>query len=246
MSYEIQMEIFDGPMDLLLSLIKEQEIDIYDIPIGYLTEQYLQYMRQADELNLEISTEFLLMAATLLEIKSKMLLPSRKADSDAEDGEVEEDPRTELVERLVEYRRYKEAAEQFRQLEAISSKIFCKPSEDFSPFLEEQLHQNLTTEVLCKTFDGMIRQQLKKNRLKYIGEIYREHFTVEQAMSDILRCISDSKDSVFTELVGEQFHLEKLITYFLAVLELIRQKLIIVRQSADFDEIYITRVDTVE
>lgn len=245
MSYEIQMEIFDGPMDLLLSLIKEQEIDIYDIPIGYLTDQYLQYMRQADELNLEISTEFLLMAATLLEIKSKMLLPARKTDSEAENEE-EEDPRTELVERLVEYRRYKEAAEQFRQLEAVSSKIFCKPSEDFSPFLEEQLHQNLTTEVLCRTFDGMIRQQLKKNRLKYSGEIYREHFTVEQAMSDILRYVSDSKKSVFTELVGEQFHLEKLITYFLAVLELIRQKLIIVRQSADFDEIYITRVDTVE
>lgn len=245
MSYEIQMEIFDGPMDLLLSLIKEQEIDIYDIPIGYLTDQYLQYMRQADELNLEISMEFLLMAATLLEIKSKMLLPARKTDSEAENEE-EEDPRTELVERLVEYRRYKEAAEQFRQLEAVSSKIFCKPSEDFSPFLEEQLHQNLTTEVLCRTFDGMIRQQLKKNRLKYSGEIYREHFTVEQAMSDILRYVSDSKKSVFTELVGEQFHLEKLITYFLAVLELIRQKLIIVRQSADFDEIYITRVDTVE
>lgn len=245
MSYEIQMEIFDGPMDLLLSLIKEQEIDIYDIPIGYLTDQYLQYMRRADELNLEISTEFLLMAATLLEIKSKMLLPARKTDFEAENEE-EEDPRTELVERLVEYRRYKEAAEQFRQLEAVSSKIFCKPSEDFSPFLEEQLHQNLTTEVLCRTFDGMIRQQLKKNRLKYSGEIYREHFTVEQAMSDILRCVSDSKKSVFTELVGEQFHLEKLITYFLAVLELIRQKLIIVRQSADFDEIYITRVDTVE
>ncbi len=237
------MEIFEGPMDLLLSLIKENEIDIYDIPIGYLTEQYLKYMRQADELNLEISTDFLLMAATLLEIKSKMLLPTRKTDSDGEGEEEEEDPRVELVERLVEYRRYKEAAEQFRQLEAVSSKVFCKPSEDFSPFLKEQLHQNLTTETLCKTFDGMIRQQLKKNSIKYTGEVYREHFTVEQAMSDILLYVSTMKESAFTEIIGEVFYLEKIITYFLAILELIRQKMIIVRQSVDFDEIYITRVD---
>lgn len=247
MAYQIQLEIFEGPMDLLLHLIKENEIDIYDIPIGYVTDQYLKYMKKFEEWNLEVSTEFIAMAATLIEIKSRMLLPSRKRNIDSEtEDKNEEDPRTELVEQLVEYRRYKEAAEQFRQLETVSSKIFCKPPEDFTVFLKEQSHQNLTSDMLQKTLDHMLRQHLKSISRKQTGEIYREQFTVDEAMSEIMDLVHPFEKCTFSSIIGTVDSIEKLITFFLALLEMIRQKKIIATQSSDFEEIFIARIDTVE
>ena len=132
MSYKVEVEVFKGPMDLLLSLIKKQEIDIYDIPINIITDQFLDYINEMEELNLEITSEFLVMAATLIEIKSKMLLPKEKA---LEDGvEIEIDPRDELVQRLVEYEAYREVAEKLKESEIIESKVFYKPREDLSIF----------------------------------------------------------------------------------------------------------------
>lgn len=245
MSYQVQLEIFEGPLDLLLHLIKENEIDIYDIPMGYLTDQYLKYMKQFEEWNLDISTEFVLMAATLLEIKSRMLLPVRKQNPDPEnEDKTEEDPRTELVEQLIEYRLYKEAAEQFRQLETVTSKIFYKPPDDFTAFFEERPHQNLTGEMLHKTLDHMLRQHLKKIAKKRIGEVYREHITVEEAMKEISDRINFCKKTTFSEVLGTVSSLEKLITFFLALLELIRQKKLFAEQSSDYQEIYLTRVDS--
>src|SRR5574344_16979 len=118
MDYKIMIDVFEGPMDLLLHLIEKAEIDIYDIPINLIAEQFLDYIRQMEELNLDITSDFLVMAATLLEIKSKMLLPKDKVPEDESFVE-EEDPRMELVSRLVEYKKYKDAAEELRLMETI-------------------------------------------------------------------------------------------------------------------------------
>lgn len=247
MAYQIQLDIFEGPMDLLLHLIKENEIDIYDIPIGYVTDQYLKYMRKFEEWNLEISTEFIMMAATLLEIKSRMLLPLRTDHLDTDpDDKIEEDPRKELVTQLIEYRRYKEAAEQFRQLETVTSKIFYKPPEDFTEFFQEQPHQNLTAEMLQKTLDHMLRQHLKDILRKQTGEIYREHFTIEDAMTEISTQMKFNKKCTFSSILGISISIEKIITFFLALLEMIRQKKLIATQSSDYEEIFIARVDSIE
>ena len=130
MDYKIMLDAFEGPMDLLLHLIDKAEIDIYDIPISHIAEQFLDYIRHMEDINLGVTAEFLVMAATLLEIKSKMLLPN-KSTSDNIQIEMEEiDPRAELVRRLVEYKKYKNAAEELRLFEILQSKVYYKPKED--------------------------------------------------------------------------------------------------------------------
>src|SRR5690606_4106514 len=139
MQYNVKIDAFEGPLDLLLHLINRLEIDIYDIPVAEITEQYLFYIHTMKELQLDIASEYLVMAATLLAIKSKMLLPKHE-DEQLEDEigmEMEEDPRDELVERLVEYRKYKEAAEDLKELEQERGLMFTKPPSDLTDFAKE-------------------------------------------------------------------------------------------------------------
>lgn len=124
MEYKIVLESFEGPMDLLLHLIEKAKIDIYDIPINEITEQYLAYLSKMEELDLEVTSDFLIMASTLLEIKSKLLLPQPKKEKSEDDTEDEGDPRLELVKKLVEYKKYKEVTVTFRQLENIQNKVY--------------------------------------------------------------------------------------------------------------------------
>ncbi len=235
------IDVFEGPMDLLLHLIEKAEIDIYDIPINLIAEQFLDYLRQMEELNLDITSDFLVMASTLLEIKSKMLLPKDKAPEDESFVE-EEDPRMELVSRLVEYKKYKDAAEELRLMETIQQKVFYKPKEDLSDFQDEQLEiDGLKIDLLVKSLTNIIKSRNKENGVLFIQEIQREEYTLEKCISIIKQRISVENNIRFSELIEKDSTKSEIINYFLSILELIRMMDIEVVQEEDFSDLIISR-----
>ncbi|MBD8003457.1 segregation/condensation protein A [Bacillus norwichensis] len=241
MSYQIKTEVFEGPLDLLLHLIKRMEIDIYDIPMAEITDQYLLYIHTMNELELDQASEYLVMSATLLSIKSKMLLP--KNDEVEEDDTIyeDEDPRTELVEQLIEYKRFKEAAMLFRQKESVRSEIFTKPPSDLSHFADE-LPKLQPSGVTIYDMIGAFNKLLRRKRIRQplSAKVARPRITIQQRMDELLEMIEESD----TELsFSSFFHLldrEFIILTFLAMLELMKSNAIIVWQSQNFEEIYLT------
>lgn len=235
------IDVFEGPMDLLLHLIDKAEIDIYDIPINVIAEQFLDYLRQMEELNLDVTSDFLVMAATLLEIKSKMLLPKDKASEDESPVE-EEDPRAELVKRIVEYKKYKNAAEELRLMETIQQKVFYKPKEDLSDFQDEQLEiEGLKIDLLVKSLSNIIKARNKENSVLFIKEIQREEYTLERCISNIKQRINVDNSIRFSDLIEKDCTKSEIINYFLSILELIRMRYIIVVQEEDFSDLIISK-----
>lgn len=239
MEYKIILEAYDGPFDLLLSLIKKAEIDIYDIPIIEVTQQFLDYISEMEELNLEITSEFLLVAASLLEIKSKMLLPQEKI---IEDGiEIEIDPRDDLVQRLIEYKLYKEAAERLKITEAIESKVYYKPQEDLSDFNNpEDFLGKIDLNLLVKALNNIMSRKGKLGSELHIGEIMREEYTLDLCIGEIKNYLKDKIEFKFTDLLVD-YSRNEIIIYFLSILELIRLKTVYVRQDGVFSDLIITR-----
>lgn len=243
MEYKVAIEAYEGPMDLLLSLIQKSQIDIYDIPINEVTEQFLEFIHDMEELNLEITSEFLVMAATLLEIKSRMLLPKEKV---IEDGiEIEIDPRDELVQRLIEYKLYKEAAERLKVSEMTESRVYYKPREDLSIYrdpLDELAKIDLYQ--LVKAVNNILsRNAIKLNRISY-EEISREEYTLEDCIDEIKSRLNFKKRILFSRLISENSSREEVITYFLSILELLKMGSIQVEQDNAFtDIIIINRMD---
>ncbi len=241
MSYQIKTEVFEGPLDLLLHLIKRMEIDIYDIPMAEITDQYLLYIHTMNELELDQASEYLVMSATLLSIKSKMLLP--KNDEVEEDDTIyeEEDPRTELVEQLIEYKRFKEAAMLFRQKESVRSEIFTKPPSDLSNFADE-LPKLQPSGVTIYDMIGVFNKLLRRKRIRQplSAKVARPRVTIQQRMDELLEMIEESD----TELSFSSFfhHLDRefIILTFLAMLELMKSNAILVWQSQNFEEIYLS------
>jgi segregation and condensation protein A len=231
--YQIVLPVFEGPLDLLLHLIRENRLDIYDIPIAQVTDQYLQYLSLMESLDLEIAGEFLVMAATLLEIKSRMLLPTGAA---AEDYEEQIDPRAELVERLIEYQRYKEAAEMFRGRETERMRLFTRwPSDvgaDYAPILLEDLAPDDLLDALRRLLAEVGEGEEK------VTTLARRRITVRMKMSEIWRRISTSDHPVlFDGLFEEPRNRTDVVITFLAILELLRLGKIAVRQGRTFGEI---------
>lgn len=237
--YKIIVEAYEGPFDLLLDLINKAEIDIYDIPINTITEQFLEYISELEELNLEVTSEFLVMAATLLEIKSKMLLPQEKI---IEDGiEIEIDPREDLVRRLIEYKVYKEAAQALKYSEEIGSKIYYKPQEDLSEYVNpDDLFGKFDLELLVKAINNIMNRKGIEENLLEIGEIIREEYTLDQCMDDIQSRLLNCNKFKFTDLIDFTSR-EEIITYFLSVLELIRLKVVYVYQDNSFSDLIIEK-----
>ena len=232
MSYKVKLEVFEGPLDLLLYLIKKDEIDIYDIPIAAITEQYLEYLELMRILDLNIAGEFLVMAATLIHIKSKMLLPPEESEILPED---EEDPREELVRRLLEYKKFKEAAGVLQDLEGHRKKMYTRtvapeldPSEKF---FEASLFDLITA----------LTRVLKDVPKEVFQEIVKDEFTIEQKIHDLLHMLVDTPRMYLSELFKNAKNKLEIIATFLAVLELIRMKEIIVGQKKSFDEIEVIR-----
>lgn len=237
MSYKLKLDIFEGPLDLLLFLIKKNDIDIYDIPIVQVTDQYLEYIEMMKMLDLEIVGDFLVMAATLLQIKSKMLLP---ADPEGL-KEDEIDPRDELVARLQEYRVFKEIAEQLKGKEGERQNFFARQvDEDARKELENDAKEVFFEASLFDLINAF-SAALSKFKEDKSYEVSKEEFTVEQKIHDILHELLNEPRLLLTQIFAKAKSKVEMIVSFMAVLELIRLKEIIVAQKRLFSDIEVLR-----
>jgi len=231
--YKIKLPEFEGPMDLLLHLIRENKVDIYDIPISLITGQYLEYIEIMKELDLEIAGEFLVMAATLIQIKSRMLLPP---DEELPPEEME-DPRLELVQRLLEYQSFKDAASILKEREDERLKIFGRQPED------QEVEEVLSPETYLfdvNLFDLLAAfKKLLADAPPEMRTITRETLTVKDKMMHIVDRIENLESIRFEELFKESFTRVQLIVTFLALLELLRLGLARVYQENEFGNIWI-------
>ncbi len=244
MEYKIMIDEFQGPMDLLLHLIDKAEIDIYDIPINKISQQFIDYIDGMKTLNLDIASEFLLMAATLLEIKSKMLLP--KEEIEDEDGSLidEEDPREELVRRIVEYKKYKEAAKDLKEYEELYSKMYLKPKEEILLDVEEEIEfSGFNAQDLLRSFNRVLEEKSRSDLVLEVDEIQREEYTLEDCIHSIKENLEEKEEIVFSQLFDiKNTSKSEIISYFLSILELIIDKYLGVRQKDDFSDLYIFKL----
>ena len=236
MDYRIILESFEGPLDLLLNLIEKAKIDIYDIPINIITEQYMDYLYEMEELNLEIASEFILMASTLLQIKSKMLLPESIGEEESE-----EDPREELVLRLLTYKKYKEVANELRQYEKEELKAYYKPREDLSIFEKNETIDlgPLDIKLIVKSINNIINKRGIKEKIVDIHEIDKDEYTVKDCTVNIVSRLKKNKKILFTELLNEKSTRSEIVAYFLSILELIKLKVVNVEQNKNFSDLII-------
>ncbi|WP_077213855.1 segregation/condensation protein A [Bacillus dakarensis] len=242
MQYNVKIDAFEGPLDLLLHLINSLEIDIYDIPVASITEQYLSFIHTMKELELDVASEYLVMAATLLAIKSKMLLPQHDENLEEElEFEMEEDPRNELVERLIEYRKYKEAATDLKHLEEERGLIFTKPPSDMSDYSKEQTADKSNLDVSLYDMLGALQKLLRRRKLQkpLSTRISRQEIPIEQRMQEIVRELKKAgRRKKFFDLfpIHEKEHI---VVTFLAILELMKRSEILVEQEGNFADIYV-------
>ncbi len=232
MTYQVKLETFEGPLDLLLHLIRENRMDLLDIPIALITEQYLAYIKMMEELDLAVAGEFLLMAATLVHLKSRLLLPPEVT---AEGEEAPEDPRTELVDRLLEYQRFKEVAAELAAREAEQALRFTRGG----PPLVGEVEGPLTLSL----FDllAAFRRVLQRAEGGPVLEITRETLDVGQRLLRILDALSAQSPLPFVDLFAGQRSRPELIVTFLALLEILRRGLASARQPEPFGEIMVYR-----
>ena len=245
MNLEFRLQVFEGPLDLLLHLIDKNKVNIYDIPIVEITEQYMEYVKQMDKQDLNLVSEFLVMAATLLDIKAKMLLPK--------DPEVveEEDPRAELVEKLLEYKRYKYMSYELkdRQIDAEKS-MYKKPTipdevKKYEPPVDlEKLLDGITLKKLNDIFAEVIKRQADKIdpiRSKF-GKIEKEEVNIEEKITQVMDYISENRHCSFKKILFGQRSKMQVIVTFLAILELMKTGKINIIQNHIFDDIIIDAV----
>ena len=234
MSYKVKLELFEGPLDLLLYLIKKEEIDIHDIPIAKITAQYLEALDLMKMLDLDIAGEFLVMAATLMQIKSRMLLPPEEQPPQEEE---EPDPREELVKRLLEYQKFKEAAAKLAQMEGERRDFFTRRSNLPEMAGEEEAYFETSIFDLISAF-SQVTERLSKQQFY---EVLKEEFTVEDKIHQILHILTQKPVLYFSEMFEQTKSKVEVVATFLAILELIRLKEIMAHQRQSFGEIEISR-----
>ncbi|WP_053367006.1 segregation/condensation protein A [Bacillus sp. FJAT-27245] len=244
MHYNVKLDTFEGPLDLLLHLINTLEIDIYDIPVARITEQYLLYIHTMKELKLDLASEYLVMAATLLAIKSKMLLPKQEEELFDEGDETgfEEDPRNELVERLIEYKKFKEAALELKGFEEERSLIYTKAPSDLSEYQKEAATQRaLAPSVSLYDMLAAFQKLMRRKRLQkpLATKITRQEISIEKRMDDILALLSSKAEAVDFYDLFPSSEKEYIVVTFLAVLELMKRNEILAEQAENFGGIQI-------
>ncbi|CVK17508.1 segregation and condensation protein A [Sporomusa sphaeroides] len=223
--YTIKLEAFEGPLALLMHLIEKSQIDIYNIPIAEITEQYLYYLKAMEEFDIEVASEFLVMAATLLQIKSHMLLP-RPVIAEAADELI--DPRQELVDRLIEYRKYKQVAQFLNQLGSERDKYFIRSPQEFAK--QFPLPEGLSLDDLLKAFAA-----LWESVIPDFAVIAPEEISVKDKMHDIMTLLRSNNGKLeFHKLMIRTGSRSEFIAAFLALLELIRLKQIMIHQEKQF------------
>ena len=239
MSYKVQLEIFEGPLDLLLYLIKREELDIYHIPIALIAEQYLEYIRVMRMLNLDLAGEFLVMAATLMHIKSRMLLPKEALEKE----ELEEDPQVELIKQLVEYQKFKEAAENLEERQIKQEETFSRGRDETMDLARED---GFLLEASVFDLLTAFSHVLERVGEEGFAEIIEDGVTVNEKIREILDILRMKASLNFTKLfVGLATKVEMIVT-FMALLELIRLKEIKILQAQRFGEIRVYRIERKE
>lgn len=235
MQYKITIENFDGPLDLLLHLIKEQDIDIYDIKIEEVTGQYLDYIKAMKDMNLSIASEYLVMASELIEMKSKMLLPKRKEE---ETDEYEEDPRELLIERLLAYKQYKEITSEFKDLEKTRKLIITKEPVNLNYYAKEEGNkEGLGISDLIEAFNLLMkRKELDK---PIATKITKKELSVTEKVISIRNILKAKKSVRFEELFEVQTK-EEVIISFLSILEMVRKNEIMLNQDNNFNTITVS------
>ena len=238
--YKVQLEAFEGPLDLLLYLVKKDEVDIYDISIERITTQYLEYLETFEVLHIEVAGEFLVMAANLLYIKSRTLLP--KDQQLPEEEAEEDDPRWELIRQLIEYRKFKEAAAHLRDQEDLQAALFPRAvslDPAHAPLLDDNLMiGDIGIFDLINAFQRALRRLPVEEKQ---GEIHAETFTVTDRINHLMSLVDRGVSMRFEELFGQASTRSELVVTFLAILELIRMKQFRVRQEEQFGEIWLDR-----
>ncbi|HUJ25495.1 MAG TPA: segregation/condensation protein A [Myxococcales bacterium] len=245
MTFALQLPQFEGPLDLLLSLIQEHKLDIFDIPISFVTDKYLEYMDAARALNIDLAAEYLLMAATLAHIKSRMLLPREQA-ADAPDGaEPGPDPREELVRRLLEYQKYKDAALTFAQLPTLGRDVFVRQAREELPLAADDAAYFKSPELSVYRLIELMAKVLQARKIEIPHEVFVERLSIGDRISVIADRLKLEEAITFTSLFDDlsQGDRHRVVPTFLAVLEMARLKLIKVHQPERHAEIYISRTE---
>mgnify|MGYP003606938413 FL=1 len=228
-TYTVRLEVFEGPLSLLMHLLEKHKVDIYDIPIAVITEQYLDYLRQMEKFNMEVASEFIVMAATLLQIKSRMLLPKPLQAEETE----EEDPRQELVKKLHEYRKFKQIAALLEEMSQERSRVFTRLPQVFD--MPVPMPEGLTVDDLLHAFAAVWESTAEDYAL-----VAREEISVQEKMADILHVLRHlgGKAEFSQTLIRTKTKVE-IVAAFMALLELIRLQRISISQQAVFEPIYI-------
>lgn len=232
MEYEVKIDAFEGPLDLLLHLIKESKVDIWDIKIVEITDQYLNYIKSMERLNLNIASDYLVMASELMEMKSKLLLPRTKLDEEEE----EEDPREKLIQKLIEYQKYKDMTKNFKELEENRHKFYTKPPESLKEYAPEGVISNtdLSLDDLMKAFQKFLDR--KEHEKPLATTVTKREITVEERSKDIKRILKEKKKVNFFELF-DVLTKEYIVVTFLTVLEMARRQELTIYQENNFDNI---------
>lgn len=235
--YEVKLDAFNGPLDLLLHLIQKIEIDIYDIPMKALTEQYMQYIHTMNQLEINIASEYLVMASELLMIKSKMLLPQTNEVEDLDD-----DPRDELVDRLIEYQNYKAYTEFLNERKVERALYFSKHPTDLSHL---ESNETWSPDNTIDLTELIIAYQKVKNRVEFhtpkTVDIRKETFTIQQATSQVTDKLKQHESFNFFSLFNFTETIEMVVTHFLAILEMSKSGIVNIEQAKSFDDINILR-----
>ncbi len=233
--YKVRLEIFEGPLDLLLYLIKRDELDIYDISLERITKQYLEYLQAFKELNIDVAGEFVVMAANLIYLKSRSLLP---VDQQPPEEDVDEaDPRWDLIRQLIEYKKFKEAAAQLQTRELQQERIFARVGEGMTPETAPFPLGEVGIFQLINAFQNVLKRLDAREALR---EIFGENFTVSDKIEWILQRVGAGRALRFTELFEQAASRVEIVVTFLALLELIRLKQVRAMQKNIFEEIEIT------
>jgi segregation and condensation protein A len=236
--YKVKLEVFEGPLDLLLYLIKKDEVDIYDISLERITAQYLEFMDAFKVLDLELAGEFVVMAANLIYLKSRALLPAsvQPPDEEAE----EEDPRWDLIRQLIEYKKFKDAAAHLSQRELEQSNLFARLPDSPEAAQPERPLGDVSVFDLINAFNNILKRIATKS--EDLREIFEENFTVSDKIDLIMKMTSSGVPLKFTELFASAASRAEIVITFLALLELVRLKQLRCTQPEVFGEIELRRV----
>lgn len=235
MEYEVKIDNFEGPLDLLLHLIKESKVDIWEISIADIAEEYLAYIQRMEKLNLDIASEYLVMASELIEMKSRMLLPRPEKEVGIEE---EEDPKERLIRRLVEYQKYKEVTKNFKELESLRQEFYTKAPDNLKEYVEEGVvpSSDVTLEDLMLAFQKFLNRKVLEKPLQ--TTVTKKEITVEERRKSIRDILTKRKRVDFFELF-EVVTKEYIVVTFLAILEMAKKQELLIKQESDFSQIMI-------